>query len=98
VTTSSAANSGFPFPIPQLFSLASPFISRTIGNSPESYAEVPVCIATNDKQPKGDDGEIQMQIQGRFLDQRMKSIKTSPWSDKPENQEKVFNKLMSYLS
>ena len=92
VTTNSAANQGFPFPLPQLFSLASPFISRTVGNSAESYAEIPVLIATN----TGAEKQAIVEREGHFLGQTLKRIQTAPWTENKANQDEIYDKLRSY--
>jgi len=92
VTTNGAANSGFPFPIPQLFALASPIISRTFGNSPESYAEIPVLVAANSSAEKQD----LVASQGTALNMWLKKVNPAPWSEDPTNQQKIVEKLKSY--
>lgn len=47
VSTKAAANSGFPWPVVALQKLADPVLVRTIGNTAEGYAEVPVFAAAN---------------------------------------------------
>lgn len=46
-TSSAASNQGFPYPIVLLQSIFSPILTRTIGNTAESYADIPVYIAAN---------------------------------------------------
>lgn len=92
VTTNGASNSGFPFPLPQLFSLASPIISRTVGNSPESYAEIPVLVAAN---PSPEKKEL-VAREGTNLNMWLKKVSPAPWSAQPENQKRVVEKLKSY--
>jgi hypothetical protein len=91
VTTNAAANQGFPFPLPQLYSLFSPIISRTIG---ESYAEIPVLLAANESDEKLDKVDNE---QGRFLNNYLKKVEISEWAKQEENQEKAYQKMLSYL-
>lgn len=94
VTTNAAANQGFPFPLPQLYALFGPIIERTIGNSPESYAEIPVMLAANESEEKVVEVDNE---QGRFLSNTIKKVEISDWAKKKENQEKAYEKLKSYL-
>lgn len=94
MTTKAAANQGFPFPLPQLYALFGPIIERTIGNSPESYAEIPVMLAANESEQKLREVDRE---QGRFLDNNVKKVEVSEWAKKAENQEKAYEKLKSYL-
>lgn len=94
MTTKAAANQGFPFPFPQLYSLLGPIIERTIGNSAESYAEIPVLLAANESEEKL--AKVDRE-QGRFLDNTVKKVEISEWAKKEENQEAAYQKLKSYL-
>ena len=95
VTTKAAANQGFPFPLPQLYSLFGPVIERTVGNSAESYAETPVLLAANESKEKLEKVDNE---QGRFLSNTLKKVTVSPWGLKKENQVAAYEKLKSYLS
>ena len=92
VTTNGAANQGFPFPLPQLFALASPVISRTVGNSPQSYADIPVLLATN----TGAEKQEIVKREGHFLGQTLKRIQPAPWTEDKANQDRIYEKLRSY--
>lgn len=94
VTTKAAANQGFPFPFPQLYALLGPVIERTIGNSPEAYAEIPVLLAANESEEKLSKVDHE---QGRFLDNTVKKVEISDWAKKKDNQEAAYQKLKSYL-
>ena len=94
VATNSAANQGFPFPLPQLFSLASPILSRTIGNSPESYADIPVLVGCNNGKEKQD----LVAKEGHFLGSRITRCTVNPWASDPKNQEAIYAKLQAYTA
>jgi len=83
VTSNILANAGFSLPIRLLWSIISPIISRTIGNSPESYAEIPVFCATNPKS---------RELGLEFSDPQMKPTKAA-WLDDPQKTKAVWDKL-----
>jgi len=68
---------------------------RTIGNSPESYAEIPVLLAANESEEKL--AKVDRE-QGRFLSNTIKKVEVSEWGQQKENQEAAYQKLKSYLS
>lgn len=83
----------FPFPLAQIFSLAASVISKTIGDSPQAFAEIPVLLAANSSAEK----QRLLLREGLFLDHKLKGVKISPYSEAAGSQEEVFQKLKSYL-
>ena len=49
VATNAAENAGLPWAAVALGKLFLPIVARTIGNSPKSYADIPVFLAANPK-------------------------------------------------
>jgi len=85
VWTSAAANSGIPFPIPQLQSLVAPLASKLIGNTPESFADLPVYLTANPA----------AQYPSKYLSYNLKPISLSPWASDPLHRAEVFKALTS---
>lgn len=88
VWTQAAANSGIPWPIPQLQSLAAPIASKLIGNTPESFADVPVYLTANPA-AKPD---------SKYLNNNLKPISLSPWASDPSNRQTLFQAMKSLYS
>jgi len=63
-----------------------------VGNSPQSYANIPVLLAANNCEEKR---QI-LEREGKTLNQLMKNVPPCPWSRSTENQQKVFEKLKNY--
>jgi hypothetical protein len=83
VTTNAAA--AFPWPIPLLAKLASPIISRTFGNSADSYADIPVYLAAN---PKSRSEGL------TFTQEKLKPIEGAAWLKDEAKTRALWDKLV----
>ncbi|KAL8281050.1 hypothetical protein RQP46_006408 [Phenoliferia psychrophenolica] len=86
VATNAISNADMPGGKPLIFlaKLAMPIIARTIGNSPKSYADIPVYLAAN---PKSKPLGLQ------FANERLKPL-TPKWvSEEPAKRKLVWQKL-----
>ncbi|KAK4053965.1 hypothetical protein OIO90_003802 [Microbotryomycetes sp. JL221] len=89
VLTDAASNQGFPKPIVWLQSLFSPILSRTIANTPTTYAEVPVYIATH---PEARNKGLE------FANERLKPLGAPTWTrDNPELRAQLWDKMKAMV-
>lgn len=89
VHTSAAANQGFMWPIPLLARTFGPLLARTIGNFPETYAEIPVYLAAN-KKSRG--------LGLEFSNSSLKSVGPPKWTqENPELRRKLWEKLAKMI-
>lgn len=92
VQTNVMINQGVPSPMRELIThVIFPIASRTFGNTPTSYADIPVFLAAN----KGRDSVIEKE--GYFLDHKNKKASPSPYAMDEKNQQAAFEKLKGYL-
>ena len=92
VATNVMVNQNVPAPIKYLITyILYPIASRTIGNSPQSYADLPVFLAGNEQV------NVLIEREGYFLDNNNKKASLSPYALDAKNQQAVFEKLKSYL-
>lgn len=92
VSTKVMANQNVPAPIKYLVTyVIYPIVSRTVGNTPQSYAEIPVFLAGNEK------ADELIGAQGFFLDNANKKAALSPYALEKKNQDAVFEKMKSYM-
>ncbi|KAK4701166.1 hypothetical protein P7C70_g5068, partial [Phenoliferia sp. Uapishka_3] len=84
VATNAVSNAGMPYPIVLLSNLFMPIISRTIGNSPKSYADIPVYLAAN---PKSKPLDLQ------FSNERLKPLPAKWLTAEPLKRKLVWEKL-----
>jgi len=92
VSTNVMANQNVPAPIKYLVTyVVNPIASRTFGNTPQSYAEIPVFLAGNKQVDE------LVEAQGLFLDNANKKASLSPYALDKKNQDAVFEKMMSYM-
>ncbi|KAK4054566.1 hypothetical protein OIV83_001060 [Microbotryomycetes sp. JL201] len=85
VITNAAANRGFPRPLVWLQSLFAPVLSRTIGSTPEGYAEIPFYVAAN-PEARGKGLE--------FSKAPLKPIGAPAWTrENPELRQKLWNQM-----
>jgi NAD(P)-dependent dehydrogenase (short-subunit alcohol dehydrogenase family) len=92
VQTEVMINQGVPFPIRELITyVIFPIASRTFGNTPTSYADIPVFLAANGGR------ENTVEKEGYFLDNNLKKMSPSPYAIDEKNQQAVFEKLKGYL-
>lgn len=93
VATDVAGNQNLPFPMKQLLNyIVYPIAARTIGNTADSYADIPVFLAGNKA------AEALAEKEGYFLDNKNNKAALSPYALDKENQEAVFQKLLVYFS
>lgn len=93
VSTNVMINQNTPFPIKQIVSYVLYPIARwTIGNSVQSYADVPVYLAGNREV------DALVEKEGYFLDNKNKKASLSPYALDESNQQAVFEKLNSYMA
>ncbi|EGG04177.1 uncharacterized protein MELLADRAFT_89607 [Melampsora larici-populina 98AG31] len=91
VETSAASNRNLPFPIPQLGNLFGPILARTIGNTPQSYSDIPIYFAANP--------EVKEKFQNQVcFNEKLVPIESSDWSKDHSNQESIYQKLSSFFS
>jgi hypothetical protein len=64
---------------------------RELGNTIQSYAEIPVFLAANEKRKNVIENE------GYFLDHKNMKIRPSPYAMDEKNQQAVFEKFLGYL-
>ncbi|KII89070.1 hypothetical protein PLICRDRAFT_175305 [Plicaturopsis crispa FD-325 SS-3] len=89
VTTAAMENQGFPYLVVLIYNIISPIISRTIGNSPAAYAEIPVYIAAN---PKSRDQGLE------FSNGKLQPSPKSAWMiAQPELCKQIWDKLVDML-
>ncbi|KAG0150796.1 hypothetical protein CROQUDRAFT_652048 [Cronartium quercuum f. sp. fusiforme G11] len=88
VQTNAASNRAFPFPFPQLNTLFGPLLSRTIGNTPTTYADIPLFFAANPEARK---------LTGWSFNERMRPIEPSGWAREVTNQDKVFQRCERFF-
>jgi len=81
IATNAAANRGFPFPLPQLYST----FGGIIGNKPEVFADVPVLLATQGHES------------GRYVNWRLKPVSVTPWAKDAANRSALWDKLASMV-
>jgi NAD(P)-dependent dehydrogenase (short-subunit alcohol dehydrogenase family) len=92
VQTNVMVNQGVPFPIRELITyIIFPIASRTIGNSVESYSDIPLFLAANERR------KSVIEKEGYFLNHKNKQLSQSPYAMNEKNQQAVFDKLKSYL-
>lgn len=90
VQTSAVSNQGFPYPIVLLASLFGPLLARTIGNTPTTYAEIPVYFAANPK--------AKTESPFNLATERMKEVKQPKWiAEQPEVNKALWAKLASMI-
>ncbi|SCZ88084.1 BZ3500_MvSof-1268-A1-R1_Chr2-1g04178 [Microbotryum saponariae] len=74
VHTQAAANQGFPYPITLAQSIFGPLLTYTpLGNTPQSFADIPVYLAANPNAPTNRVGK------SYFMNQRMKDVGEPKW-------------------
>lgn len=92
VQTDVTMNQGVPTPVRQIITyVVFPIAARTFGNTPTSYADIPVFLAGN----KGREEVIEKE--GLFLDVKNKRVNPHPYAMDEKNQQEVFERLMRYL-
>ncbi|SCV72233.1 BQ2448_4927 [Microbotryum intermedium] len=76
VHTQAPANQGFPYPITLAQSIFGPLLTYTpLGNTPQSFADIPVYLATNSKAPSSQGGR------SYFFNQRMRDVGEPRWCE-----------------
>jgi hypothetical protein len=92
VSTNVMVNQGTPFLIKYFVTyVLYPIAARTFGNSVQSYADIPVFLAANEK------ANTLAEIEGYFLDNKSRRASLSPYALDEANQQAVFEKLKSYI-
>ncbi|OBT60798.1 hypothetical protein VE03_09893 [Pseudogymnoascus sp. 23342-1-I1] len=92
VQTDVMINQGVPAPIRLAITyVVFPIAARTFGNTPTSYADIPVFLAANEGREAVVAGE------GYFLNEKIKRVDPNPYALEVKNQEAVFEKLKGYL-
>jgi NAD(P)-dependent dehydrogenase (short-subunit alcohol dehydrogenase family) len=92
VQTDVMINQGVPSPVRELITyVVFPIASRTFGNTPTSYADIPLFLAANERR------ESVVEQEGYFLDNKNKKTNLSPYAVDEKNQRAVFEKLRGYL-
>ncbi|KDE03702.1 hypothetical protein MVLG_05833 [Microbotryum lychnidis-dioicae p1A1 Lamole] len=83
VHTQAAANQGFPYPITLAQSIFGPLLTYTsLGNTPQSFADIPVYLAANPKAPTNQVGK------SYFMNQRMKDVGEPKWCEAEARKDK----------
>ncbi|KAM0752363.1 NAD(P)-binding protein [Meredithblackwellia eburnea MCA 4105] len=88
VATNALSNAGLPYPIVVLGGLFAPLLARTIGNTPTSYAEIPVYLAGNPKSRA---------LGLEFSNEKLKPMKPSWLDEQPAKSKLVWDKLVGMV-
>jgi NAD(P)-dependent dehydrogenase (short-subunit alcohol dehydrogenase family) len=92
VSTNVMVNQNTPFLIKYLVTyILYPIAALTFGNSVQSYADLPVFLAANERSNSLADAE------GYYLDNKNKKASLSPYALSEVNQQAVFEKLKAYI-
>jgi NAD(P)-dependent dehydrogenase (short-subunit alcohol dehydrogenase family) len=92
VQTNVMVNQGIPFPLRELITyVVFPIASRTFGNTVESYADIPVFLAANEKR------KIVIEKEGYFLSNKNTKLSPNPFAMDEKNQQATFEMLKGYL-
>ena len=85
-------NQGVPFPLRELMTyVVFPIASWTVGNTPISYADIPVFLAANERR------KSVIEQEGTFLNNKNKKMRPSPYAMDKEHQQAMWEKLLGYL-
>jgi NAD(P)-dependent dehydrogenase (short-subunit alcohol dehydrogenase family) len=92
VQTDVMTNNGVPLPLKLAITyIVYPIAIWTFGNTPDSYADIPVFLAANE------DRESVIVKEGFFLSNKNKKISPHPYAMVEKNQEAMFEKLKWYM-
>ncbi|KII89071.1 hypothetical protein PLICRDRAFT_594915 [Plicaturopsis crispa FD-325 SS-3] len=90
VATDAFKNQNFPYLVVFLYNILSPIISRTIGTTASTYADIPVYLAANLKS-RG--------LGLEFSNHNLKPVAISEWIRKePESNKRLWEKLVEMLN
>ncbi|KAI5481143.1 protein of glucose/ribitol dehydrogenase family [Pseudohyphozyma bogoriensis] len=84
VTSKAAQNSRIPYPVVLFLRIFGPLIERTFGNSPTSYAEIPVYLAAN---PHSEGKDLE------FSNEKLKPHGKALWLDDEAKTSALWKKL-----
>lgn len=86
--TGARAKEDFPYAMVLLAGIIGPLIAATFGNTPKSYADIPVFFAANE----------QSRSMGlEYSNQALKDLKPQWLETEPEKSEAVWEKLRAML-
>ncbi|KII89069.1 hypothetical protein PLICRDRAFT_175304 [Plicaturopsis crispa FD-325 SS-3] len=90
VPTSAFSNQGFPFVVVLILNILLPVLSRIIGNTTTSYADIPVYLAAN---PKSRDRELQ------YSNEKLQPVLKREWvTAQPELCKELWSRLVNMLN
>lgn len=85
VQTRAIPSAGLPLPLVLLHMLLMPLIARTIGNTPQSYKEIPVFVAANPKSRS---------LGLEFSDQKLRVVRPGWVAEEEEKRREVWETLV----
>lgn len=89
VQSNAVKNQGFPYPIVLLASIFGPLLARTIGNTPTTYADIPVYLGANEKSKD---------LGLEYSNERLKKVEQPKWSrEEPETRAQLWTKLAANI-
>lgn len=88
VATNDAENSGLPYPFVLLLKTLMPLLSRTIGNTPKGYADIPVFLVANPKSRA---------LGLEYSNERLKSLEPLWISTEPLKRRLVWQRLVEMV-